>query len=180
VKTTSQLDFGRSARLATCGRASSLPLSLSLSLSRSLFLSLLQPADELLLSLSLPLPLSLSRSLPLSLLQPADERLGIDEIGNTDSIEEQLLHRNVQQFRGGLVFKAHSLLYHSTLGLRVIKKKRFNEEIQSKHAFCYLPGDWVLWSSCIEAGIANFTLNIAQTISQPADELLGVDDVHVG
>ena len=33
-----------------------------------------------------------------------------------------LLHRNVQRFRGGLVFKAHRLMYHSTLGLRVIKK----------------------------------------------------------
>ena len=32
--------------------------------------------------------------------------------------------RNVQQFRGGLVFKAHRLLYHSTLGLRAIKKKK--------------------------------------------------------
>jgi len=31
---------------------------------------------------------------------------------------------NVQRFQGGLVFKAHRLLYHSTLGLRVIKKKR--------------------------------------------------------
>ena len=30
----------------------------------------------------------------------------------------------VQQFRGGLVFKAHRLLYHSTLGLRVLTKKR--------------------------------------------------------
>jgi len=29
----------------------------------------------------------------------------------------------VQQFRGGLVFEAHRLLYHSTLGLRAIKKK---------------------------------------------------------
>jgi len=29
----------------------------------------------------------------------------------------------VQQFRGGLVFKAHRLLHDSTLGLRVIKKK---------------------------------------------------------
>ena len=28
------------------------------------------------------------------------------------------------KFRGGLVFKAHRLMYHSTLGLRVIKKKR--------------------------------------------------------
>ena len=29
-----------------------------------------------------------------------------------------------ERFRGGLVFKAHTLLYHSTLGLRVIKKRR--------------------------------------------------------
>ena len=27
-------------------------------------------------------------------------------------------------FRGGLVFKAHRLVYHSTLGVRVIKKKK--------------------------------------------------------
>ena len=38
--------------------------------------------------------------------------------------DELLLHRNVQRFRSGLVFKAYRLLYHSTLGLRVIKKKR--------------------------------------------------------
>ena len=35
-------------------------------------------------------------------------------------------HRDVQRFRGGLVFKAHRLLYHSTLGLRVIQKKKKN------------------------------------------------------
>jgi len=35
----------------------------------------------------------------------------------------QLLSRNVQRFRGGLVFQAHRLLYHSTLGLKVMKKK---------------------------------------------------------
>jgi len=29
----------------------------------------------------------------------------------------------MQRFRGGLVFKAHRLVYHSTLGSRVIKKK---------------------------------------------------------
>jgi len=29
--------------------------------------------------------------------------------------------RNAKRFRGGLVFKAHRLLYHSTLGLRVIR-----------------------------------------------------------
>jgi len=37
---------------------------------------------------------------------------------------EEIGCRVVQRFRGGLVFKAHRLLYHSTLGLRVIKKKR--------------------------------------------------------
>ena len=31
--------------------------------------------------------------------------------------------RNVKRFRGWLVFKAHRLVYYSTLGLRVIKKK---------------------------------------------------------
>ena len=40
------------------------------------------------------------------------------------SIQEQLLYRNVHWFPGGLVFKAHKLVYHSTLGLRVIKKKK--------------------------------------------------------
>ena len=32
--------------------------------------------------------------------------------------------RNVQRSRGGLVFKAHRLLYSSTLGLRVTKRKK--------------------------------------------------------
>jgi len=31
---------------------------------------------------------------------------------------------HVKRFRGGLVFKAHRLLYHPTLGLRVMKKKK--------------------------------------------------------
>ena len=35
---------------------------------------------------------------------------------------EQLLRSNVMRFRGGLIFKAHRLWYHSTLGLNVIKK----------------------------------------------------------
>ena len=30
----------------------------------------------------------------------------------------------MKRFRGGLVFKTHRLLYYSTLGLRVIKKKK--------------------------------------------------------
>jgi hypothetical protein len=32
------------------------------------------------------------------------------------SIREQRLRSNVKQFQGGRVFKAHRLLYHSTLG----------------------------------------------------------------
>jgi len=39
------------------------------------------------------------------------------------------LHRNVQRFRGGLVFKAHRLLYLSTLGLGVIKKKKAGKQM---------------------------------------------------
>ena len=35
----------------------------------------------------------------------------------------ELLHRNVQRFRGGLVSKAHRLVYHSTLGWREMKKE---------------------------------------------------------
>ena len=32
--------------------------------------------------------------------------------------------RNVKRFRGGLVFNAHRLVYHSTVGLRVIKRRK--------------------------------------------------------
>ena len=34
-------------------------------------------------------------------------------------------HHLLQPAVGGLVFKAHRLVYHSTLGLRVIKKEKF-------------------------------------------------------
>jgi len=37
---------------------------------------------------------------------------------------EQILCKNGKRFQGGLVFEAHRLLYHSTLGWRVIKKKK--------------------------------------------------------
>ena len=43
-----------------------------------------------------------------------------------------LLHINVQRFRGGLSFKAHRRLYHSTLGLRVIKKKKRSTTLDTK------------------------------------------------
>ena len=38
-------------------------------------------------------------------------------------VSEQLLSRSVERFRGGLVFKAHGLLFHTTLGSTVITKK---------------------------------------------------------
>ena len=41
--------------------------------------------------------------------------------------------RNVQRFRGGLVFKAHRLLFHSTPFLRVIKKRNIIDEISGRH-----------------------------------------------
>ena len=40
------------------------------------------------------------------------------------TVSHPALSRNVKRFRGGLVFKAHRLLYHSTLGSRVIKTKK--------------------------------------------------------
>ena len=40
------------------------------------------------------------------------------------SIWEQLLRRNMKQFRGGLVVKAHRLVCHSTLDSIVIKTKK--------------------------------------------------------
>ena len=42
----------------------------------------------------------------------------------TNTSHGQLLRRNVERFRGGLVSKAHRLLYRSTLGWSVIKKRR--------------------------------------------------------
>jgi len=38
-------------------------------------------------------------------------------LGDLDALQR------LKRFRGGLVFEAHILLYHSTLGSRVIKKK---------------------------------------------------------
>ena len=44
--------------------------------------------------------------------------------GSTTLQKYQLLHRNVQWFRGGLVLMAHRLVDHSTLGLKAMKKRR--------------------------------------------------------
>jgi len=41
----------------------------------------------------------------------------------------------VKRFRGGFVFKAHRLLYPSTLGLRVIKKKKKKTKKKKKASY---------------------------------------------
>ena len=48
--------------------------------------------------------------------------------GSGFSIQEQLLRINVKRFQGGLVFKAHRLVYHSTLSLRATSKLESNKE----------------------------------------------------
>ena len=40
------------------------------------------------------------------------------------SVQENILCGNVKWFQGGLVSKAHRRMYHSTLGSRVMQKKR--------------------------------------------------------
>jgi hypothetical protein len=56
-------------------------------------------------------------------------------------MQQQLLYRNVQWFPGGLVFQAHRLSYHSSLGLRLIKKRSrviqespFESAVGGRHA----------------------------------------------
>ena len=38
--------------------------------------------------------------------------------------------QKLKRFRGGIVFKAHRLVYHSTLGWRVMKKKRRGSQVR--------------------------------------------------
>jgi len=80
--------------------------------------------------LSVLLQLLVVRKLRQALL---DERnhASFPDLPSGISIEEQPLGRNVKRFRGGLVFKAHRLLYHSTLGSRVINTKKKIELVVS-------------------------------------------------
>ena len=54
------------------------------------------------------------------------------------SVEEQMLSRNVERFRGGLVFKAHRLFYLSTLGSRVTKKRDNEGDLEEEVALLKL------------------------------------------
>ena len=79
------------------------------------------------------------------------------------------VRRNVKQFRGGLVFKAHTLLYHSTLGWRVIKKKKGvrdvaevgDESVREKcSVFCFrVSGFRIRGFASRGLGFRNYALN---------------------
>ena len=74
------------------------------------------------------------RVLPPRLAEQCERRVLLLEYSGTQ------VYRNVQRFRGGLVFEAHRRLYHSTLGLRVIKKKTaacFPPASQSNASFAF-------------------------------------------
>jgi hypothetical protein len=129
----SQIGRSRSALCAPkCLPKNASTLSLPHSLSRSLARA--PPLSP---------PFSLSPSLPFPLWRTAEDRgtcppfltpkprgallpsslprLSRRRGGSDRSVQ---LQRNAKRFRGGLVIKAHRLLYHSTLGLRVMNKKR--------------------------------------------------------
>jgi len=110
------------------GRApeEALPPSLSIALALSLTLSLSR-------SLSLSLSLSRSRSLSLSLsLVAYSQRCWRDSAGwGQEQTEANLIEMtrcsNLHQESSLRVFKAHRLVYHLTLGWRVIKKKKISQ-----------------------------------------------------
>ena len=52
---------------------------------------------------------------------PSDDKLPHEGL---ERVERPVQPRTDLWFRGGLVFEAHELLDHSTLGLRVIQKKK--------------------------------------------------------
>ena len=108
----------------------SLPLPLSLSLSFSLSLSLSRArarARSLVLSLSLCAPLSL----PLFTHMHTQFRASLQQRLMTEG--------HMQWFPGGRVFKAHGLVYYSTLGLRVIKKKKRGMEGHARERYFHAP-----------------------------------------
>ena len=53
---------------------------------------------------------------------------------------------NVQRFRGGLVVKAHRLVYHSTLGLRAIKKKKKGDQTLSIASLLFRASPLACWT----------------------------------
>ena len=57
------------------------------------------------------------------------------------SISEELLSRNVRRFRGGLVFQAHGLVNHSTLGLESNHEEEESDTTDAPNRLC-APFGW--------------------------------------
>jgi len=78
----------------------------------------------------------MSRQLSLlSTVRPVDGQLPSHSKSSCDVRCADSGKAGVQRFREGLAFQAHRLLYHSILGLRVIKKKkkyRVNGEVEGR------------------------------------------------
>ena len=76
--------------------------------------------------------------------------------------QEQVLRRNVRRVRGGLAFKAHRLLYHSTLGSRVIKRRREDFRIAGSGVGDWGSGFmvWILGSTVWDLGLGVWRLRV--------------------
>ena len=98
----------------------------------------------------------------------------------------------MQRFRGGLVFEAYRLLYHSTLGLRITKKKRLRVAV---HGACFASigndvggisplslslvlgadsGRWARPGSCDESVFSALSANSAHIRQSRPDSCLGL------
>ena len=118
----------RRAPPPSTGLSLSLSLSISLSLSLALSISL---SRSLYLSLSLSISLSLSPSLSLSLALSLS--LSVPRLKSTSLVDKSTRDPRRARPPPGAVFKAHRLVYHSTLGLTVIKKKKKGAHTLAPH-----------------------------------------------
>jgi len=83
-----------------------------------------RPASLSPLSLSVRLPPSLYLFHTLALSLYRSLALSLSLVDMVARLDRWWVWFNVKRFRGGLVFKAHRWFHHSTLGSRVIKKKK--------------------------------------------------------
>ena len=86
-------------------------------------------------------------------------------------MKEHLLYINMQRFRGGLTFKAHILLYYSTLSLRVRRKNKKEEGSMDHPIPDYSTNPSAV--SCVEGGRG------LGSITCPEFELVGRDHAEV-
>ena len=82
---------------------------------------------------------------------------------------------HVKRFRDGLVFQAHRLLYHSTLGLRVMKKKKHpHREPQRQVRAGWLGERGARLSPCPRHGPSPLSLSRSRSLSRRARNQLSL------